>query len=205
MLSVRQPWADLLVPDADVVQVVRNCAGDAVADALPKGIENRSRTHSWRGWIVIHASGWPRYDRAAMDRLGGLHPGMFRYGAVVGVARLVDTVPDAADWPTATLLNSPPDCSYCGQPARDCQDLRATQLNGHGCCRPCDTRGDAHIPPHPRGMWAQWGAVHWEIADPIRLADPITGVRGALGLLPPPDDVLATVLQRLDYQLEGST
>lgn len=196
MLSVRQPWADLLVADAARIEFLRPAIGDGVAALLPKHIENRTQMHSWRGWTLIHASAWPRYDGVAMQLLN-LRPNLFTYGVILGAARMCGSTRDTADQ-AGRLLKA---CGYCGTATRDCLPDKA--IHG-GCCDLCNDVA-THLPAHPRGMWARWGAVHWEFADPIRLAEPVQGVKGALGLIRPLPEVLYTVLSRLRCQLEGGT
>lgn len=95
MLSVRQPWADFLVPGDAELDKMRRHAGPEWADRLPKTIENRKRTNSWRGWTLIHASGWPRFDPGAMSFFGGMDPKSFLYGAVLGAVYMHDCTPDS--------------------------------------------------------------------------------------------------------------
>jgi ASCH domain-containing protein len=74
-LSVRQPWAWAIV-------------------AGVKTIENRSRRTSYRGKLLIHA-GVSKSDLGEEgDRMLGLPSyDKLTYGAIVGVAELVDCVP----------------------------------------------------------------------------------------------------------------
>ncbi len=78
-LSVRQPWADLIVGGV-------------------KEVENRSWPTAFRGAILIHAP--QKVERQVVDRLRvelGLGPGEeYRpvTGAVVGMTRIVDCVED---------------------------------------------------------------------------------------------------------------
>lgn len=91
MLTVRQPWADWLVPDAGVVERLHAIQPE-LAGLLPKDVENRSYPTSWRGPTIIHAAG--RVDRDAMLRYN-LDPNRFVRGAVIGILDLADCVQDA--------------------------------------------------------------------------------------------------------------
>jgi hypothetical protein len=70
ILSIRQPWADLIVRGR-------------------KDIENRSWSTSYRGQILVHAS--LNIDRDACDRYS-LHPSKLLTGGVVGIAEIADCV-----------------------------------------------------------------------------------------------------------------
>jgi hypothetical protein len=70
ILSIRQPWADLIVRGA-------------------KDIENRSWPTKYRGPILVHAS--LKLDREACNEYG-LHPSTFLTGGVVGIAEITNCV-----------------------------------------------------------------------------------------------------------------
>lgn len=83
-LSVRQPWAHSIIH-------------------LGKDVENRGRTHSRRGWTLIHASsGLTREEHEAatefaVDRALPAPPPFEKVerGGIVGVARIVDCVTES--------------------------------------------------------------------------------------------------------------
>lgn len=91
ILTIRQPWPDLITADALMIEQWR-ITHPQVAQMLPKDIENRGWGTDWRGTILAHAGLKP--DREAMQRFG-FDPKDFTYGAVVGTARLVDIVTDS--------------------------------------------------------------------------------------------------------------
>lgn len=72
VLTIRQPWAHLIVEGT-------------------KPVENRSWSTNYRGLILIHA-GQARDDEEARDF--GLDPDRLDYGAIIGSAQLVDIVDD---------------------------------------------------------------------------------------------------------------
>lgn len=92
-ISIRQPWTSLIIYDG-------------------KDIENRSRRHSYRGPVALHAS--LAIEQNVVDDLEeGLHPVTgeefyseacrlrqhLRVGGIVGVAEVVDCVTDSdSDW-----------------------------------------------------------------------------------------------------------
>lgn len=92
-ISIRQPWASLIIYDG-------------------KDIENRSRRHSYRGLIAIHAS--MSIEKDVVDDLEyGIHPVTGQRldsracnlrehlvcGGIVGVAEIVDCVTESdSDW-----------------------------------------------------------------------------------------------------------
>lgn len=80
ILSVRQPYAHLIVHG-------------------PKRVENRTWATPYRGWIGIHASktrGYRLKAEGGREDAGptayGLQPSDLIYGAVIGMARLVECV-----------------------------------------------------------------------------------------------------------------
>ncbi len=94
MFSVRQPWADFLIPDDDLFAYLRKVNPGLVA-RLPKDVENRGYATTWRGDLFIQAA--QQADQAAMVGFG-LNPRRFVYGAVVGMVRVVDVVTDSPSW-----------------------------------------------------------------------------------------------------------
>lgn len=95
MLTVRQPWADFLVPSRDLILWLTTHNPDLIPQ-LPKDVENRPYGTTWRGTLLIHAG--QQADRKAMDMFG-LDQALFVRGAVVGTVQLVDiTTTSASPW-----------------------------------------------------------------------------------------------------------
>jgi hypothetical protein len=108
IITVQQPWADLLVPDAGVIERIREVNPDLAA-RLPKDVENRPRGANWRGPLLILAG--LQVDQDAMDRFD-LNRNHFIRGVVVGVVDLDDVVTDststwAVDGATHWLVSNP--------------------------------------------------------------------------------------------------
>lgn len=82
-LSVRQPWAHAIVHHG-------------------KDVENRTRRLGHRGWTLIHASANASDDQVAsalgfMGQLGVVPDrGQMRWGGIVGVALIIDSVCSSA-------------------------------------------------------------------------------------------------------------
>jgi hypothetical protein len=187
MLSVRQPHADLLVPDGRVRDYVR-ARVPIVARLLPKTTENRLWDTPWRGTILVHSSGWPRYDRAAMAAYR-FDPKDFLYGAVLGAVRLVDILD-----PVGFAVSAQPSrCVYCGVSSARCS--RPVDAGRGECCPDCD-----HPWEHPAGRWAGFDLHNWQVDHNTRLDEPVTDVKGGLKLRYVPPPVLAAVLHRLHRQ-----
>lgn len=175
MLSVTQPWADWLVPDADVYDMLRRLrpgvphrprlASDnytedeyraalmlmsrlreSVADNLPKTIENRTWTTRFRGQLFIHATSYARRDQE-MIRQYRLPESDLVYGAVIGVVELIDVV-----------------------------DERLNPERG------------ASLP-----MWGEAEQFHWHMRRPRRLATPVK-CQGFRSLRRPTPEVYAAVV-----------
>lgn len=89
IITVQQPWADLLVPDAGVIERARTYNPDLAA-RLPKDVENRTFGTDWRGPLLILAAG-RRVDEEAMAAFQ-FNRNHFIQGVVVGVVTLVDVV-----------------------------------------------------------------------------------------------------------------
>ena len=70
VLTVRQPWAHLIIEGA-------------------KPVENRSWSTSYRGLILIHAAQTRDEDLICQH---GLEPGWLDYGAIIGSVELADIV-----------------------------------------------------------------------------------------------------------------
>lgn len=184
VLTVQQPWADFLVPDETVEARLRRVRMAGWADALPKPVENRTQAHSWRGWTLIQSSGWDRRDRAAIARFGlGPVERELLYGTMVGAARMVNCTPPA-EFATEAKKAVCPSC-------------RTTSAKCYGQCCP----GCKHEWQHPLGVWAAWDQHQWHMTEPIRLANPIGGLKGQLGLIKPGEMVLGVALARFRCQL----
>lgn len=92
ILTVQQPWADLLIPPDDLRYRMLTGNVPEWARQLPKDVENRTWGTAWRGVLLIRAG--LTIDETAMQRFG-LNPADFVRGAVVGTVRLVDVVSSA--------------------------------------------------------------------------------------------------------------
>ena len=77
-LTVRQPWAELIVSGQ-------------------KTVENRSRPTKIRGWVAIHASKTVSADDRRLCEDFGCDLDAFPLGHVVGFANIVDCVSDIAN------------------------------------------------------------------------------------------------------------
>lgn len=96
MLTVSQPWADFLVPDDDLADLVRPLHRE-LADRLPKDVEIRGYGTPWRGTLLVHAGQRLDMDAIAMYGLTRIAE-RFERGKVVGVVQLRDVVDDAESW-----------------------------------------------------------------------------------------------------------
>jgi hypothetical protein len=84
-LSIKQPWVHAILHEG-------------------KDIENRCWRRSFRGWLALHASAQPWRDAVFPRGIGVPDLGTLDYGAICGVARLVDIVTSSRSkwfWPPA--------------------------------------------------------------------------------------------------------
>lgn len=98
VIAVMQPWADWLVPDANVHRHLRGghhrSGADRTAGQLPKDVENRPAGTRHRGLLAIHAM--LQADTEVIERLRLGPASWFLRGVIVGVVDLVDVVTDSA-------------------------------------------------------------------------------------------------------------
>lgn len=104
-LSIRQPWAWLIVRPDITDPIARKIAAGA---GMIKLIENRDWSTRFRGRFLIHASaGMSRaeYDQAALFVHTCVHSCLelpafvaLDRGGIVGEAELVDVVDDSSSW-----------------------------------------------------------------------------------------------------------
>jgi hypothetical protein len=95
IISIKQPWASLIVAGARNIET---------GEITFKDIENRTWPTKYRGPLLIHASGRP--DAISQDEIArrfGVQLGSDApVGGVVGVADLIDCVPEhSSKWHVA--------------------------------------------------------------------------------------------------------
>ena len=145
-----------------------------------KDVENRSRNiaGSYRGPIAIHAA--LKADEEALRSLPGLPPNgiprIFDYGAIIGVADLVD-VHDAEDCWTADM--------------RRVRDLYANDREAYDAL-PTTAAGGLIGKTRMCSPWSLPSSQHLVLVNPRPLPTPIP-CRGRLGLWTVPDDIAAQI------------
>lgn len=107
-LSIRQPWADLIVSGEPV------CIGSALKGYAIKDVENRSRRTHYRGKVLVHASKRWEADAAQELRGKGVCIGAIKdypAGAIIGSVYIVDCVTESnSPWftgPFGWVLKNP--------------------------------------------------------------------------------------------------
>lgn len=160
VLTVRQPWASLIALGY-------------------KRIEVRSRPTKYRGWVAIHAAMWRSQRDADEATQTMLDLGManevftsaFVGGAIVAVARLVDSLPIVPrEWPMYAIpsvsVHAPDDPAYPRLLHWKDGDPYADNVTDQ-------------LPYAPEHMWTP-GHHAWILYD-VRPVDPIPH-KGGLGL-----------------------
>jgi hypothetical protein len=171
-LSIRQPWASLIVSGV-------------------KPIENRTWPTDYRGVIAIHASGSKAYLRANLEALtrDGILPAgndtnmaAFHFGAIVGVAEIADCLDyydDGDDWDRRRL--------------RSAARAAGIVTSGAGGKR----KGHAVS----RVTYFANGPLCWLLRNAVEFAEPITPVLGKLNLWRLSPEQQAAVAEAMQHPL----
>ena len=76
-ISIKQPWASFICPQEWMYKMCNSCH-------LPKDVENRSWSTTYRGLLLIHAS--QTYDLTAPIKIGAVTD--YPRGAIIGMVEL---------------------------------------------------------------------------------------------------------------------